>query len=76
MCGVTTITLLVTQCVTSGYRIRQKDTEGLSLKVLLDSDVISSIAQLCLTLGGPMNLSTPGFPVHHQLLEFTQTHVH
>ena len=76
MCGVTTITLLVTQCVTSGYHIRQKDTEGLSLKVLLDSDVISSIAQLCLTLGGPMNLSTPGFPVHHQLLEFTQTHVH
>ena len=35
----------------------------------------SSVAQLCLTLCDPMNRSTPGFPVHHQLLEFTQTHV-
>ena len=36
----------------------------------------SSIIQLCLTLCNPMNLSTPGLPVHHQLLESTQTHVH
>ena len=36
----------------------------------------SSVAQLCLTLCKPMNHSTPGFPVHHELLEFTQTHVH
>ena len=36
----------------------------------------SSVAQLCLTLCDPMNRSTPGLPVHHQLLEFTQTHVH
>ena len=36
----------------------------------------SSVAQLCPTLCDPMNHSTPGFPVHHQLLEFTQTHVH
>ena len=36
----------------------------------------SSAAQLCLTLCNPMNLSTPGLPTHHQLLEFTQTHVH
>ena len=36
----------------------------------------SSVAQLCLTLCDPMNHSTPGLPVHHQLLEFTQTHVH
>jgi len=36
----------------------------------------SSVAQLCLTLCNPMNPSTPGLPVHHQLLEFTQTHVH
>ena len=33
-------------------------------------------AQSCPTLCDPMNRSTPGFPVHHQLLEFTQTHVH
>ena len=36
----------------------------------------SSVAQSCLTLCDPMNYSTPGLPVHHQLLEFTQTHVH
>ena len=36
----------------------------------------SSVAQSCPTLCDPMNHSTPGFPVHHQLLEFTQTHVH
>ena len=33
----------------------------------------SSVAQLCLTLCDPMNRSTPGLPVHLQLLEFTQT---
>ena len=36
----------------------------------------SSVAQLCPTLCDPMNHSTPGLPVHHQLLESTQTHVH
>ena len=36
----------------------------------------SSVAQSCPTLCDPMNCSTPGLPVHHQLLEFTQTHVH
>ena len=36
----------------------------------------SSVAQLCLTLCDPMNHSTPGLPVHHQLPEFTQTLVH
>ena len=36
----------------------------------------SSVAQSCLTLCDPMNHSTPRFPVHHQLPESTQTHVH
>ena len=36
----------------------------------------SSVAQLCPTLCDPMNYSTPGLPVHHQLPESTQTHVH
>ena len=36
----------------------------------------SSVAQSCLTLWDPMNRSTPGLPVHHQLPESTQTHVH
>ena len=35
----------------------------------------SSVAQSCPTLCDPMDCSTPGLPVHHQLLEFTQTHV-
>jgi len=38
--------------------------------------IISSVSQLCLTPCDPMNRSTPGLPVHHQHLEFTQTHVH
>ena len=36
----------------------------------------SSVAQSCPTLCNPMNHSTPGLPVHHQLREFTQTHAH
>ena len=36
----------------------------------------SSVAQSYPALCDPMNLSTPGLPVHHQLSEFTQTHVH
>ena len=36
----------------------------------------SLVTQSCLTLWDPMNHSTPGLPVHHRLLEFTQTHVH
>ena len=36
----------------------------------------SSVTQSCLTLCDPMNRSMPGLPVHHQLPEFTQTHVH
>ena len=36
----------------------------------------SSLAQSCLTLCDPMDHSMPGLPVHHQLPEFTQTHVH
>uniref|UniRef100_A0AC11EJG2 RALBP1 associated Eps domain containing 1 n=1 Tax=Ovis aries TaxID=9940 RepID=A0AC11EJG2_SHEEP len=45
----------------------------------LPNDVVLqfiSVAQSCPTLCDPMNHSTPGLPVHHQLTEFTQTHVH
>ena len=41
-----------------------------------ESDQIRSVTQSCPTFCNPMNRSTPGLPVHHQLLEFTQTHVH
>ena len=44
--------------------------------VELASFQFSSVTQSCPTLCDPMNRSTPGLPVHHQLPEFTQTHVH
>ena len=42
----------------------------------ISSIQFSSVTQLCPTLCDPMNRSTPDLPLHHQLLEFTQTHVH
>ena len=42
----------------------------------LSSVQFSSFAQSCPTLCNPMNRSMPGLPVHHELREFTQTHVH
>ena len=41
-----------------------------------EQTVISSVPQSCLTLCDPMDCSTPGFPIYHQLLELAQTHVH
>ena len=54
----------------------------LSIKETTDNAVkyssvqFSSVAQSCLALCDPMNCSTPGLPVHYQVPEFTQTHVH
>jgi len=57
----------------------------MNLELVLQSEVsqkeknkyqITSVAQSCPTLCDPMNCSMPGLPVHHQLPEFTQTHVH
>ena len=50
--------------------------EGFASLHQFTSVQFSSVAQSCPTLCNPMNLSTPGLPVHHQLPEFTQTHVH
>ena len=44
--------------------------------LLINIVQFSSVAQSCPTLRDPMNRRTPGLPVHHQLPEFTQTHVH
>ena len=44
--------------------------------MLFSSIQFTSVTQLCLTLCDPVNRSTPGLPVHHQLPEFTQIHVH
>ena len=62
--GDTFLTMALSPCVT------------LSPAGWLSSVQFSSVAQSCPTLCDPMNHSTPGLPVHHQLLEFTQTHVH
>ena len=44
--------------------------------ICIRSDQLRSAAQSCPTLCDPMNRSTLGLPVHHQLLEFTPTHIH
>ena len=66
-------------CCTTKTKIH----EGLEIVLASLSEVLffssvqfSSVAQSCLTICDPMNRSTPGLPVHHQLPEFTQTHVH
>ena len=62
-----------------GYSPRDRKesdrTEELTLSLSVLQSV-SSVAQSCLTLCDPMDHSTPGLPVYHQLPEFTQTHVH
>ena len=50
--------------------------EHRNVKLTGDRYQFSSVTQSCLTLCNPMNCSTTGLPVHHQLPEFTQTHVH
>ena len=59
----------------------QKFKHHLWIKFLLQEKLLkqlefSSLAQSCPTIDDPMNFSMPGLPVHHQLPEFTQTHVH
>ena len=44
--------------------------------IFFSSIQFSSVTQFCLTLCNPMDCSTPGFPVHHQLMELAQTHAH
>ena len=63
--------MIVRESIKKNYpKLRNKTKRWLS------SVQLSSVAQLCPTLCDPMNRSTPGLPVHHQLLESTQTHVH
>ena len=57
-----------------GSSYLEQDNKSLGLRFSLCQ--FSSVAWSCLTLCDPMNHSTPGLPVHHQLPEFTQTHVH
>ena len=60
---------LVSPALAGGFFTASTHLESLSVQ-------FSSVAQLCPTLCDPMKPSTAGLPVHHQLLGFTQTHVH
>ena len=57
-------------------KTRVKETFFLSCTSGIRSDQIRSVAQSCPTLCDPMNRSMPGLPVHCQLPEFAETHVH
>ena len=69
--------MLLVHCQKQGLNIfkRKKKCRFLSA-VCVCSVQFSSVTQLCLTLCDPMNRITPGLLVHHQLMEFTQTHAH
>ena len=56
------------------YQFSSSIQETFTINLLLVQ--FSSVAQLCLILCNHMDCSTPGFPVHQQLAEFAQTHVH
>ena len=61
---------------TSAVFLPKTQNPSIIMKELSHSVQFSSVAQSCPTLCDLMNCSTPGLPVHHQLPEFTQTHVH
>ena len=62
--------------ITESDMTEQPSAHALAFICRCISVQFSSVTQLCPTLCDPMNRSTPGLPVHHQLPEFTQTHVH
>ena len=66
------------QCCVAAWMGGEFGGEWIHIYVWLNPFTVqfSSVTQLCLTLCDPMDCSMPGLPVHHQLLELTQTHVH
>ena len=67
---------VATCCRRSPRAHTQSDFPGEAAGCYFSLQQFSSVAQSCPTLCDPMDRSTPGLPVHHQLPEFTQTHVH
>ena len=64
-------------CFREQKEMEKTETEVAAIYTLfLYHEKFSSVTQLWPTLCEPMDCSTPGFPVHHQLPELTQTHVH
>ena len=63
--------------LSEGFRPKKfPSVQQILSSLIITATQFSSVAQSCLTLYHPMNRSTPGLLVHHQLLESTQTHVH
>ena len=59
------------------FKLKKREVKVIEEEIFLVVAVqFSSVAQPCPTLCDPMNRSMSGLPVHHQLPEFTQTHVH
>ena len=77
-CPVVCVVGWISSCLfTEHHFSHERVTEKLKLfRHQFSSVQFISVAQSCPTLCDPMNCSMPGFPVHHQLPEFTQTHVH
>ena len=67
---------LISPALAGGFFTTTLPGKSLHLYKRIVSVQFSSVTQSCPTLCDPMNRSTPGLPVHHQLPEFTQTHVH
>ena len=67
---------LKTVAIEAWDRITPQEEPTGSYTKIFRSDQIRSVAQSCPTLCNPMNRSMPGLPVHPQLPEFTQTHIH
>ena len=68
---------MVLSCCNEDLKQWTSVTAQLQLRLLFRKQVqFSSVTQLCPTLCDPMDCSMPGLPVHYQLPEFTQTHVH
>ena len=72
------VAILISDKIDFKTKAVKRDKEGhyIMIKGSVQEVQFSSVAQSCPTLCDPMNCRTPGLPVHHHLLEFTQTHVH
>ena len=70
----TEIRLIIFSAAKDGEALYSQQKQDQELTVAQTQ--FSSVTQSCPTLCDPMNCSMPGLPVHHLLLEFTQTHVH
>ena len=68
--------IMISERKATGYTKSWQKSGANIVPLTVGSVQFSSVAQVCPTLYDPMNPSTPGLPVHHQLPAFTQTHVH